>query len=86
MTAKPGLCRTRSETPRTGFLIRRLICFADDYSFSSTDNVASRKKVYQPNKRPEIELAEYVSLIFVHLYLKSNSHGQKILASIFTRK
>ena len=27
MAVQPGLCRTRSETPKTGFLRMRLICF-----------------------------------------------------------
>ena len=27
VTVQPGLCRTRSETPKTGFLITRLILF-----------------------------------------------------------
>ena len=27
VAAQPGLCRTRSETPKTGFLTMRLICF-----------------------------------------------------------
>ena len=30
MTAQPGLCRTRSETPKTGFLIMRLTLFKCD--------------------------------------------------------
>ena len=29
VTAQPGLCRTRSETPKTGFLTTRLILFPD---------------------------------------------------------
>ena len=30
MAVQPGLCRTRSETPKTGFLIPRLMCIPSE--------------------------------------------------------